>query len=180
MKLKKPTETEHTWQHLADMVKACQNETDPLLSKSDFDAIASIAGFAMQMLWQHRTASAKEGFRKAHPKVYKRLESAVGKMVKVTDVNLRTEVGAKAYDDARGMFYVQKIKFDPIMYMTVELCGCFAWYDTKGRLNTEREDGYEVYVSDLERGIWTIVIDKKHADLIPKCAKDYPPLGLMI
>ena len=100
-------------------------------------------------------------------------------MLKVTDVKLRKEVGARKYDEARSPFYCQKVLYDPAMFAVVKLLGYFLYYDANNKLRFEPEECL-IGVDDLERGSWTITVDSKNAKYIPECIKAYPPVGFAI
>lgn len=173
------TTQKYTLQQIADMVADCKNSMKPLLSKDDMDAVKSIMISASRMIYRHEFTQSKERFSKEHPKAYRTLKRAVGKMLKVTDVKLRKEVGERQYDEARIPFYCQKVLYDPAMFAVVKLVGYFLYYDTKNKLCFEPEE-FLIGVDDLERGSWTIMVDNKNAKYIPECTKEYPPVGFAV
>ena len=175
----KNTNQKYTLPQLADMVADCKNSMKPLLSKDDMDAVKSIVVSATWLMRRHEFTQSKERFSKDHPKVFRTLKRAVGKMLKVTDVKLRKEVGAREYDEARGPFYCQKVIYDPAMFAVVKLVGYFLYYDVQNKLRFE-PDEYMINVDDLERGSWTITVDNKNANYIPVCTKEYQPVGFAI
>ena len=175
----KNTTQKYTLQQLADMVADCKNSMKPLLSKDDMDAVKSIMISASLLMRRHEFTQINAQFRKDHPKVYRTLKRAAGKMLKVTDVKLRKEVGARRYDDARSPFYCQKMLYDPAMFTVVKLLGYFLYYDVNNKLRFEPEE-FLIGINDLERGSWTITVDSKNAKYLPECTKEYPPVGFAI
>lgn len=173
------TTQKYTLPQLADMVADCKNSMKPLLSKDDMDAVKSIMISASGLIHRHEFTQSKAQFSKDHPKVFRTLNRAVGKMLKVTDVKLRKEVGARRYDEARSPFYCQKVLYDPSMFAVVKLLGYFLYYDDKNKLHFEPEECM-ICIDALERGSWTVTVDSKNAKYIPECTKEYPPVGFAI
>ena len=170
----------YTWPELAELVKHAERDTTGMLADKDFAAIRNICYNTMHLISMHRRHTVVNEFSRRHPWVYKLLDGMVGKIVLVTDVEMRNKVGASKYDGLLTPFYCQSIGLDPVFYDRVKLFGHFVCCPAKFRTSFYETDPYEIDVSQLLHKSITIKIDRTHTKLAQDVQKLYPPSGFCI